>query len=154
MQKAAGAHVVCLGALANLAEAYIGFHVPRLSRPEGEPTNQRSRLVPAEVSTQRGVMILLENWLNLPSQTPAIRYAEPICLPLAPAVEQAATNDESTARRPACQCRGSDRVSMAVDRSADRSSGAFEDGTKERVRGHLLTPGGDEGGGQKVAFRL
>ena len=149
MQKAAGAHVVGLGALANLARAYVGFHVPRLSRPEGEPTNQRSRLVPAEVSTQRGVVTFLE---NLPSQTPAIRYAEPICLPLAPAVEQAATNDESTARRPTC--RGSDRVSMAVDRPADRSSGAFEDGTKERVRGHLLTPGGDEGGGQKVAFRL
>ena len=30
----------------------------------------------------------------------------------------------------------------------------IKDGAKERVRGHLLTPGGDKGGGQEVALRL
>ena len=88
-----------LGALADLARAYVGFHVPRLPWPVGEPTNQRCRLVSSKVTTQRGVVAFLQVE-NLPSQPPAVRNAEPISLALAPAVEQAATNDESSARRP------------------------------------------------------
>ena len=61
--------------------------------PAGEPANQSSCLVSAEVPTQWGVMTLLENTLQ---QTSPVWYAVPISLALPPAVEQATANDEGS----------------------------------------------------------
>ena len=147
VQQTAGAHMIRLGALADLARANIGGHIASLPRPEGEPADQRRRLVSSEVPTQRGVVALRE---DAPPQTTPVRHAEPVRLTLPPAVEQATANNEGAARR--ARCRGGDGAAAAVDRTTHRGSGTLEDGAKEWVRWHLLNPRGEEVRGEEMAF--
>ena len=94
MEQAALAHVVRLGALADLAGPHVGVDVARLPRPVGEPADKGGRLVAAEVPAQRGVVALLQ---DVGPQHPPVRHTQPVCFSLSSAVEQAAANDEGAA---------------------------------------------------------
>ncbi len=58
VEQAAGTAVVGLGALADLARANVGIHVPILPGPIRQPSNQGRRLVAAKVAAQGGVVTL------------------------------------------------------------------------------------------------
>ena len=88
IQQAAGALVVGLGALADLAGPYLGNDAARLPRPAGEPADERRRLEAAKVSadgrTRRGTPAVCG------FETPPVGHAQAVRLTLAAAVEQAA----------------------------------------------------------------
>ena len=76
--------VLRLGPLARLARAYVLRHVDVLPHPEGQASNQRSRLGPAEVPAEWAVVALAE---NLRPQVATRRDAQPVCRALAAAVQ-------------------------------------------------------------------
>ena len=82
MKQAARAHGVGLGALADLARPNVGVDVPGLARPVGQPADESSRPVAAEVPAQRGVVALLQ---DAGPQTPTSGTTQPVRLPLPPA---------------------------------------------------------------------
>ena len=91
--------MLSLGALTDLAGADIGVHIPRLPWPIGQPADQRRSFVPPEVTSQRSVVALLQ---NLPAQPAPVGHAQPVRLPLAPAIEQPTADDEGPPGRPCC----------------------------------------------------
>ena len=87
-----GARVVGLGALADLTGPHVGDDVARLPRSVGEPADEGSRLVATKGSTEgRGTPA------GYGPSFPPIRRTQSIGIPLHPAVEQAAVNDEGFA---------------------------------------------------------
>ncbi len=84
MQQAAWADVLCLGVLTDLTRANVRLHVARLPWPVREPADQRRRLVPPEMAAQRSVVALVQ---NSAAKATTMLHAEPVRLPLPPAVE-------------------------------------------------------------------
>ena len=58
VEQAARTHVLCLYALAGVASPDVLRDVAGLPRPEGEPAYQGRRLVPAEVASERRVLVV------------------------------------------------------------------------------------------------
>ena len=71
MEQAARVHVVGLGALADLAGPHVSVDVARLPRQVGEPADNVSRLVAAEVPAQQDVEALRQ---DAGPQSPSVRH--------------------------------------------------------------------------------
>ena len=91
VEQTARAHVVRFGALADLARPDVGDNIACLTRPEGEPADEGSRLVTTEMPAQRRVVAFLQ---DARLQLPPVGHAQAIRFALPPAVEQAAADDE------------------------------------------------------------
>ncbi len=96
MQQTAGADMLRLGALTGITRPYVCGDVAGLPGPERQSSDQGGCFVSAEVSTERGVVTLLE---NATAKVAAFRDAQAVRLTLSSSEEQATSDEKRATRR-------------------------------------------------------
>jgi hypothetical protein len=96
MQQTAGADMLRLDALTGITRPYVCGYGAVLPGPERQSSDQGGCFMSAEMSTERGVVTLLE---DATAEVAAFRDAQAVRLTLSSSEEQATSDEKRATRR-------------------------------------------------------